>query len=523
MVILLLACSGPADTPAADVATPDALAVLARTSLDLRGVRPSAEEMDAVAADPAALDRLREEFLADPRLGEQVVALYGEIWNTVRDEPDHPASTFGLTDEPAFARAVGEEPLRILAEVAVEDLPWTTVVTADWTRVDANLAVAWPVEVTGEPGADGWRRARYTDGRPAAGALVTNGLWWRYESSENNASRGRANQVSRIFLCRDYLEQPVEFDRSLDLSDEDVVRDALRTNPGCASCHATLDPLASLLGGVYFSRKSGVDEMLSYHPEREAIWRTQTGVAPAYYGQFAETIGDLGQRLAADPGFVDCAVEQAAELLLRRELTLDDTARRTAWREAFLAGDLRLRALWAAVLASPEYAGTPADAEPADGQLARKLVTPALYASMLEDLTGFRFVVDGADMLRTSTDGLATLAGAGDGEFAIGVAQDWSATLVLVQERLAELAADHAVRVEPDRLLPVAPDAALDDAALRDALAAVHRRVLSRAPDAEALDALADHHAAVAASAGPEAAWVSVVTVLLRDPELLHY
>lgn len=526
VTLLLLACAGDGDTPDTPTPTasePDPVVALTRASLDLRGVRPSAEELAAVAAAPTALSDLRASFLDDPRLSDRVVALFAEVWNTVQDEAEHPAEAFGLSDEPAFARAVGEEPLRILADVAVNDLPWTTIVTADWTRVEDSLAVAWPVEVTGEPAADGWARARYTDGRPPAGALVTNGLWWRYETSDNNASRGRANQVSRIFLCRDYLAQPVEFDRSLNLADEDVVRDALRNNPGCASCHASLDPLASLLGGVYFSRKSGVDEMLHYHPEREGIWRTQTGVEPAYYGQPAETIGDLGRLVAADPGFVDCAVQQSAELLLRRPLTLDDTERRTAWREAFIASGLQLRALWAAIVASPAYAGPPADADAADGQVARKVVTPDLLSSMLADLTGFRFVVDGADLLRTSDAGLATLAGAGDGAFARGVAQDWSATLVLVQQRVAEAAADHAVRVEPGRLLDVDPTATLDEQTLRDALSAVHLRVLSRAPDADELDALAAHHAAVASGSGPEAAWVSVVTVLLRDPELLHY
>ena len=31
-----------------------------------------------------------------------------------------------------------------------------------------------------------WSVARYLDGRPAGGVLVSNGLWWRYETSLNN-------------------------------------------------------------------------------------------------------------------------------------------------------------------------------------------------------------------------------------------------------------------------------------------------------------------------------------------------
>ena len=507
--------------PDADASPPDPVAALVRMSLDIRGVRPSLTELDSVTATPEVLAELRAAFLADPRWAERIVSASQEQWATVQDEAEHPASTFGLTDEAAFARSVGEEPLRLLAHIATEDLPITDLVTADYTLVDKNLAVAWPVVPDTDPG-DGWVTARWTDGRPAAGVLVTNGLWWRYETSQNNASRGRANQLSRILLCRDYLSQPVEFDRSLNLSDPDVVNNALRANPGCASCHSSLDPLASLLGGVYFARKSGPEEMRHYHPERESIWREQTGVAPAYFGQPATGLFDLGQSIAADPGFVDCMVAQTAEHLLRRPLGPADTAARTRWREAFVRGDLTLRALWTAILSDPLYLGPPADTAERDGQLGAKLLSPDQLSSQLFELTGFRFAVDGADMLRTSDRGLATLVGGSDGAYARGITQRWSATQVLVLQRVAQLAADHAVRVEPERL-GIDPAAPLGDDELRAAIQQVHRRVLSRPSTDRETDALLAHHRRVEVEAGTTAAWTSTLVVLLRDPTFLIY
>ena len=93
-----------------------------------------------------------------------------------------------------------------------------------------------------------WSVARYLDGRPAGGVLVSNGMWWRYETSLNNASRQRANQVTRIFLCRDYLEIPVSFDSNVDLTNESAIDSAIKEDPGCVACHATLDPLAAFMG-----------------------------------------------------------------------------------------------------------------------------------------------------------------------------------------------------------------------------------------------------------------------------------
>ena len=516
----LAACSGdPApSSPSADTgptAADLAALVLTRASLDTRGVRPSLDELEAVRADPAGLDASIDTFLDDDRLRDRVVSLYGEVYNTVGDETQVEAAEVGLPSETAWARAVGEEPLRILAEVAATDQPWTTIVTADWTMVDDQLAQVWPVAA--EAGS-GWRRATYTDGRPPAGVLSTNGLWWATETSRNNADRARANQVSRVLLCRDYLDAEVVFDRDVDLSDPEVVQDAIEHNPGCTSCHSSLDPLAAALGGFFVPRKSGLEEFLYYHPEREDIWRTLTGAAPAYAGAPVDTVSELGAAIAADPRFVDCAVEQAATLLLRRAPDLGDIDRLNGYREAFLDSDLSLRALWRAVMASPAYRSV----HPDDPRvLDRKLVSPDLLASQLEDLTGFRLTAEGVDLLRNADIGLRALAGGGDGRFATGVTQDPTATLWMVQEQLAQGAAWHVVHTASDRLPDLDPAATPAD--LDADLERVHTRFLSRAPTPDEVAGLAAHWQQVSDATDPETAWTSVITVLLSDPALLVY
>jgi len=508
----------------------DPARLLIRLSLDLRGVRPSLEALEAALGDPSVVDALAESYLADARFGERVMDHFSTIYLTGLDAYDVSAADYGLDDEPGFARAVGEEPLRLLAHVATEDLPWTDIVTADWTMANQTLAQAWGLRFVDEPAeGDAWRPARYGDARPAAGVLSTNSMWWRYMSNGSNANRGRANAVSRILLCNDYLSRPIEFDRNVNLLDEDAVADALRNNAGCAACHSTLDPLASYLWGFYYYIYYSALDISSYHPERELLWQDYTGVAPAYYGQPGYDLRDLGQQIAADARFPQCATEQVFSALLARDAALEDTQALSDHREALLDGGLTLRSLYRSVIASDEYrAGV--DGAPASP----KMTGPALLASQLEDLTGFRWTYADYEMMETDTYGLRTLAGGVDGVFVTAPAEEPMATLALSVERLAQAAAWHAV--EHDR---GAPDEALLFTRVRftettdtdpDLIAAqisdLHLRLFGAevATDGPEVEANLDLWEALYALDGsPDDAWAGLLSVLLRDPDFLFY
>lgn len=523
---LLLAC--PAPTPEAEAPptpTMEPTALLTRASLDLRHRRPTLAELDAIEANPAQIDSFIEEFMQDPDFAAGVIDRYSVIYRTRIDEFPIGAYDYGLENEPAFSSAVGQEPLRLIADIAINDLPWTELVRADWTMANELLGSIWPLDYP-DDGSTGWRRARYTDGRPAAGVLSTNAFWWRYETSRTNKSRGRANAITRILLCEDYLSRSITFDRSVDLSDPELTEHATQENPGCVSCHSGLDPLASFLGGFYFPRKSGEPEMTWYHPERVNIWRWQTGVPPGYFGQPGEDMEDLARFIADDPSFVTCAVEQNWALLLGREATLEDIPALNRHREAFIAGGLTLRALLRSIVADEAYRPAPSD----DPRLITlKMVTPSILADQVEALTGFRMASEGYDMLSTDLVGVRVLAGGIDGEYANVPADRPTATTVLVQERLAQAAAYHAIahdRANPDSpllLTQVSPEAPPEDAARDAQIAELHRRILGRrATDAEiaGLAALFDE---VSAMADPATGWQSVVTVLLRDPFFILY
>jgi len=529
MMLSLLACTanGPVDEPAFVAnATMDPLRLLTRASLDLRGVRPTEDEIRAIEDAPESVEDLIDRFLADPRFEDRMRDLFSEIYLTRADHWYVDGSSYGADSIP-FAQSVGEEPLHLVARVAAEDLPWTDIVLADWTMANDQLAKGWPTDYP--DGETGWRPVHYTDGRPAAGVLATNGMWWRYTTTASNANRGRANAVSRILLCNDYLVRPIFFEPDVDLLDAEAVSDAIRNNESCVNCHSSLDPLASYLFGFSADYYSATDAA-AYHPEREHDYRDYTGVEPSYYGERGYTLTDLAHQIAADPRFPDCAVEQAWELLLRRDATEGDRDAMLRHREVFLASGLRFKALVRSIMDDERYRAADVDLE---GGVPAKMVTPDLLATQIEDLTGFRWSYYGYDILRSDLYGLRTLAGGSDGLTVTSNATAPNTTVFLVQQRLAESAAAYAVDTEAllspeERRLftEIGFSEQADDPAIARQVQTLHRRIFGTtvALDGEEVAVGVTLWSSLYAVGGDTMlAWTGVLSALLRDPEILLY
>ena len=84
IALLLAACAPTTDesTPGTSLGTMDPVRALTRTSLDQPGGRPSPGEVAQVQADPAALDTLTDQFLADPRFADRVRDMWSEVYLT---------------------------------------------------------------------------------------------------------------------------------------------------------------------------------------------------------------------------------------------------------------------------------------------------------------------------------------------------------------------------------------------------------------------------------------------------------
>jgi hypothetical protein len=539
----LLACVGdgtvsaPPTTDSDDIPVPwtetDRFAPLAaprllrRMSLDLLGVLPSVVDLDRVEADPAALGTVRDELLEDPRLEDRLVQLLADRFLTRIDTFPLSHRDYQLDDEleHAFEVAVGEEPLRLMAHVAVSDLPWSDIVTADYALANGLLRDVWPLESAEDT--EDWAISHWTDGRPAVGILASNGLWWRYATTPFNYNRSRAAAVSRLLLCEDYLSRPVTLTSSPTLADEDGTEQAVREDPACLACHLTMDPLAAAFFGFWWFDIYDTQELTYYHPEREPYNEVYLGMGTSYFGHPVSGLAEVGLAVAADPRFRTCAAETVASALWRRPITVEDFDHVAHLRGLFEDGDLRLKVLLAAVVDTDEYqADAPLEGDDDLGAVTIRLITPSQLKTALQDLTGFSWTTAGFEQLGNDDLGYRTMAGGVDGTSVTSPQLGPSLSQALVARRYAEAAASYAVTREllddeTESLLPgVGLESVPGDAVFDDALGALVWRLFGdRLADneREELSALWRH---IEGSDGADGAWIAVLTVLFRDPRM---
>jgi hypothetical protein len=538
VILWLLSCE-PDPVPPVVTASPSIFEPLGdarlarRISIDLRGVVPSVEETGR--AEAGELDALIDEWMEDPRFEEHLAHAYVEEWLLDVDELPVAPSEFDYTADMtyAFTRTAGEEPARLIAHVAASDLPWTDIVEADWTIandiLDTEVALEWLDTDTSKE----WRRARYTDGRPAGGVLMTSGLWFRYHTTLFNYNRGRAAQMAWLLLCYDFLTRPVDFIATEDNS-TDGLQEAVSTNPGCLACHATLDPLAGSLFGFWpYENKDGRD-VVTYHPERERWGVELTGMEPAYFGTPLQGPAQLGPIIANDPRFSMCTASRTTSRLWGRPVSYDDLPEVAAMRDA-LEEDWQYKAMLRAILATDEYRAGALVATATDEQIALahpvRWLSPLSLRTLVEDLTGFRWVHNGWDQLESDESGYRLMLGGADGDLVTTTSLGPGLSRSLVIQRLAQAAAMYVVPLDlvappEDRLLLGTSQALVPVATGPEFDAEVNNlyvRLLSRTPEPTELAEASALFEAVGAISDVETAWESVVTVLMRDPDFWSY
>lgn len=524
---------------------------LTRASMALRGIRPSIEDLQAVDADPDQLPVIVDRYLESPQFLETIKELHNE---TLLLRLEQGQFTFpdlgplaGITASELNA-SVFDEPLKLIEDVVANDRPYTEIVTADYTMANRTVATIWGLPHTLPD--DQWERTQWPDGRGAAGVLATSSLYYRWRSTGFNYERGRANMISRAFLCHDFLSSDIAVDTSIDLSNPDVVADAVVANPSCAGCHQTLDPLASYLfpyrNQIIANQieNEGGYPVTYFYPDRVNTWRRTNKRPPMFFGTEAQGLTGLGQAIASDPRFARCAAIRFASYFT--EVAQGDLS--AGWiaslQEKFVAGGMNAKQLAKLIVLSDEFrVSHDTDLEGAQTLVGELKVRPEQLSRMLTNLTGFRWTtLSGANLrgipfgtarlLEGDFVGFRVLAGGIDSYFVTEPVHTMNATSSLVAKAAASAAAqfvvDHDAAAAPaDRTLFVkAAPTDTDEAKVRAELAFLHARIYGElvAPDSPEVDDTYQLFTdALAESSTATRAWKIVLVGMLSDFRSLFY
>lgn len=524
--------------------TPDGFTMLTereqliRLSVDMRGIHPSEAEIQAYVNNPDSWESVIDDWIQDPRFTDQLLHVFNQRLLMRTGDSYFSPEDAGIeveVDDDLLGEQVSEEPMALVRYVLENELPYSYVVTADHTMATPLLARFWDTDYPA--GQTGWQPVTYNDGRPHAGILSMTTTWQRYPSMGGNANRHRANAISKMFLCEDYLSRPIVLNRA---AVDQLVADpesAINENAGCQSCHATLDPLsANFFGFFNYDDDLGIEQTV-YRQENEQEWAAYAGRPPGFYGRPTANLSEFAIELVNDRRFADCAVTTVFDGLTQRTSDSVDWEELQAHTEVFLDSDMNVKDLAKSVLMSKQYRARGHADDGIDGRLEGvKTVAPYQLESIIEDLTGYKWTFNGRDGLTTNDLGLPVLAGGIDSRFVVEPTRDPSVGTVFVQERLAQAAAYHVAvhDLDPDRedearllkfvTIEDTPDNNADafEAQIRHLYLAITGVPLDNeaTEPAELTEVWKYVHSV---DADPTTAWAAVTSVVLRDPRILFY
>ena len=249
----------------------DERATLRKATLALAGRLPTIEEdqrvqegsweavdaiLDEVMTDPVFYDRLREiyndKFLTDRYYGGTQAI---DLLDYEEDDDGNPAGDFPSAywfeslpegeerDQAAewSNNGVARQPLELLVHIVKNDLPYTELLTADYTMVNPFSARSLGVDA-GFNNPDDYNEfvpARIP-GMPHAGALTSVVYLNRFPTTDTNRNRHRSRMLYEFFLATDVQalgNRPVD-------ATAIIGHNATMNNPECTICHEVIDPVA---------------------------------------------------------------------------------------------------------------------------------------------------------------------------------------------------------------------------------------------------------------------------------------
>jgi len=264
----------------------DEVATLRKASLALVGRLPTlAEENQVREGGFDALDVVLDGMMTEEVFFDRLIEIYNDRFLTDRyypgtegldllagmenEEGDNPTPIYpnmfwfeeefgdgadgdAISEEDAALRAEAAEfsnkgiaraSLELIAHVVRNDLPYTEVLTADYTMVNPFSAKSYGVSPAFETGEYDEFVPVKLPGVPHAGVLTNSIFMSRFPTTVTNRNRHRSRMIYEIFLATDVQrlgERPVDATKIEGFN-------PTMNDPNCTVCHQIIDPLAGAL------------------------------------------------------------------------------------------------------------------------------------------------------------------------------------------------------------------------------------------------------------------------------------
>ncbi len=440
--------------------------------LDVNGWSGVAPLLDALMTEQAFFERLKEGYndrLLTDRYNRNQDGI--NLLNT-DDYPDRKwfeddeyganaaSKALGTTQtNPAVARA----PLELIAWVVKNDLPFTEVLTADYTLVNPFSArtfgvfddVAW-----NDPMDAAEVREVQLPGIPHAGVLTEPMFLNRFPTTATNRNRHRSRVVWDIFLATDVLalaEQPI---------DPTSIEDHNPTlfNANCTVCHEIIDPVAGAFQnwtaqGRFITPESGWhQDMLAPGFEEAQIPFNGQGKSLQWLAdkiagdtRFAtatvQTVFTMvtGQKSLKPPSDQDDSIQSTEELAARTAAYEAQAALLEGIADEFVAESHNFKSVVKKVVLSPYFRAVGMDEEPSEQRAMEvadvgtaRLLTPEALNRKITAVTGlpWRSYGAGVDLLLDSNQYRIFYGGIDSNQVTTRITSP-SGVMVAVQGRMA--------------------------------------------------------------------------------------
>lgn len=294
-----------------------------RLSYALWGSMP--DSVLSAAADANQLtadDQLKtqvDRMLADPR-SSNIMDEFAGAWLDFKTVETHEVDvTVFKSYTPALLHSMRLEARNFIQDFLTSTQPVTSMLTANFTYVDATLAKLYGLSATPtKMGADGTWRADTTSSQ-RQGLLTLGSILTTTSLPTRTSPVRRGDFIFSRLLCGYIPPPPDNVATSLPEDATMTLRQVLaahRANPSCAGCHNIMDPL-----GLGLENYDGF-----------GAYRTMDGTSPVDAtgtladGRTFNGAKDLGTALATDPRFTPCMTAKFMTYSIGRLMNQPDDA-----------------------------------------------------------------------------------------------------------------------------------------------------------------------------------------------------